>query len=407
MARFLFVVPPLTGHVNPTVSVAHELEALGHEVAWVGYPSKVAGLLPAGARLLGLDDDEYGALEAGFAEETQRVRLLESVVFLWERFLVPLVHAMIPGVDQAVEAYEPDLLVVDQQALAGAVVARRRGLPWATTAPSAADALDRTEPGANVIWDFIDGQYAQLQEALGLEGWARPDNSPDLVLVFSTRALFGEVTLPAAYRFVGPAMTQRPSVDFPWEALRDGPKVLVSLGTVNPERGEAFYRQLIEGLGGEPYQVILSAPASLLPDRVPDNFLVRDYLPQLKLLAQMDAVLCHAGQNTVAEALANGLPLVMTPIRDDQPIVANLVARAGAGIRLRFGKRLSAAKLRDAVHQVLSEPGYRAAAAGLRSSFEAAGGARRAAELLVELHRSQAPKTQHNPHPPRAPTGGG
>ena len=47
----------------------------------------------------------------------------------------------------------------------------------------------------------------------------------------------------------------------------------------------------------------------------PAPTLVRDYVPQLELLAQMDAVLCHAGQNTVAEALANGLPLVMTPSR--------------------------------------------------------------------------------------------
>lgn len=387
MARFLFVVPPLTGHVNPTVSVAHELAELGHDVAWVGYPSKVAPLLPPGARLLGLDDDVYAALEAGFAEETQRVRLLESVVFLWERFLGPLTHAMLPGVERAVSEYEPDLLVVDQQALAGAVVARRKGLPWATTATSAADALDRDEPGANVIWDFIDGQYTQLQEALALEKWVRPDNSPSLVVVFSTRALFGEVPLPDSYRFVGPAITQRPAVDFPWSSLRDGSKVLVSLGTVNPDRGRPFYRQVVEGLGGEPYQVILVAPQSLLPESLPDNFLVRDYVPQLDLLKQMDAVLCHAGQNTVSEALAQGLPLVMTPIRDDQPIVAGLVARAGAGIRLRFGKRLRAAKLREAVHQVLTEPGFRDAAVQVRSSFDAAGGARRAAALLVALEQ--------------------
>ncbi len=388
MARFLFVVPPLTGHVNPTVSVAHALEASGHEVAWVGYPAKVRPLLPEGARLLALDDAEYAALEAGFAEETQRVRLLESVVFLWERFLVPLTHAMIPGVERAVDDYAPDLLVVDQQALAGAVVARRRGLRWATTATSAADALDRQEPGANVIWDFIDGQYASLQSALDLEPWARPDNAPDLVVVFSTRALFGDMPLPDSYRFVGPAVTRRPSVDFPWESLRDGPRVLVSLGTVNPERGRPFYAQVAEGLGGEPYQVILVAPPSQLPTALPDNFLVRDYVPQLELLPKMNAVLCHAGQNTVSETLAEGLPLVMTPIRDDQPIVANLVARAGAGLRLKFGKRLRASQLRDGMQRVLSEPEFRLAAERVRASFEAAGGARRAAELLVSLQQT-------------------
>ena len=36
MSRFLFVVPPLAGHVNPTISVARRLEARGHQVAMVG-----------------------------------------------------------------------------------------------------------------------------------------------------------------------------------------------------------------------------------------------------------------------------------------------------------------------------------------------------------------------------------
>jgi UDP:flavonoid glycosyltransferase YjiC (YdhE family) len=33
MSRFLFVVPPLTGHVNPARSVADQLRADGHQVA--------------------------------------------------------------------------------------------------------------------------------------------------------------------------------------------------------------------------------------------------------------------------------------------------------------------------------------------------------------------------------------
>ena len=49
MGRFLFVVPPLVGHVNPTVSVGRELAARGHRVAWTGHPEVVEPLLPAGA----------------------------------------------------------------------------------------------------------------------------------------------------------------------------------------------------------------------------------------------------------------------------------------------------------------------------------------------------------------------
>jgi hypothetical protein len=47
--RVLFVVPPLTGHVNPTISVARALEARGHEVAWCA-PRHVASAL-TGAKI--------------------------------------------------------------------------------------------------------------------------------------------------------------------------------------------------------------------------------------------------------------------------------------------------------------------------------------------------------------------
>ncbi|MFC0845134.1 hypothetical protein ACFH04_15630 [Streptomyces noboritoensis] len=48
MSRFLFVVPPLTGHINPAAAVAAELTARGHEVAWAGRPAIVERLVGSG-----------------------------------------------------------------------------------------------------------------------------------------------------------------------------------------------------------------------------------------------------------------------------------------------------------------------------------------------------------------------
>jgi UDP:flavonoid glycosyltransferase YjiC (YdhE family) len=76
--------------------------------------------------------------------------------------------------------------------------------------------------------------------------------------------------------------------------------------------------------------------------------------------------------------------MVVAPIRDDQPLIARQVTAAGCGIRLRYG-RADAAALRAAVHEVLDDPRYREAAARVRASFAAAGGAARAAALLEEL----------------------
>lgn len=384
MARFLFVVPPLTGHVNPTVSVGAELVERGHEVAWVGHPGKVRPLLGPSARLYELDDRVDPQLYDRVNDRSKRVRGLEALKFLWEDFLVPLARGMVPGVEDAVERFRPDVLVVDQQAVAGALVARRRGMPWASFATTSASVID---PFTDMpkIREWLDGQLDALMAEAGLRLCPDPDLSPHLVVVFTTEALVGPLDqFPPHYAFVGPSIHRRPqTTPFPWEALHDGPRVLVSLGTVNAERGARFFRTVADAVVGESVQVVMVAPADVAPD-APDNVLVRDYVPQLELLGHVDAVVCHAGHNTVCEALAHGLPLVVTPIKDDQPVVAKQVVDAGAGIRLRFG-RLRQSDVRDAIRRVLDEPSFRHAAERVRRSFEAAGGPAEAAERLGGL----------------------
>lgn len=59
--RVLFVVPPLAGHVNPTVAVAAELTARGHEVAWTGPAAALTPLLPTGSTLYAAGDRDAAA----------------------------------------------------------------------------------------------------------------------------------------------------------------------------------------------------------------------------------------------------------------------------------------------------------------------------------------------------------
>lgn len=393
MSRFLFVVPPLVGHVNPTVSVARALAGAGHEVAWVAHPRAVRPLLPPDARLFELDDHVPEERWAEANARAKATRGLAAFQFLWEDFFVPLARGMLPGVDAVVEAFQPDALVVDQQAVAGALVARRRGLSWATLATTSAGLTDPLA-GLPKVRKWLDDQLAALEREAGLDPILEPDRSPHLVIAFTTPALMGDASkLGHHVHFVGPAIVDRPeTTPFPFEALAPGPRVLVSLGTVNTEAGERFYATAVEALDGAPVQVVLVAPERLVP-RVPENFLVRSFVPQLRLLPHLHAVVCHAGHNTVCEALSNGLPLVVLPIKDDQPVVAQQVADAGAGIRLKFG-RVTAPELRGAVLRALSEPSFREAAARIQASFREAGGAARAAELLAGLaDRHVAPRS--------------
>jgi UDP:flavonoid glycosyltransferase YjiC (YdhE family) len=370
VSRFLFVVPPLVGHVNPTVGVAAELTARGHSVAWAGHRDTVRSLVDGQVFDCAAVDLVRGPSLAGPA----------AFRFLWEDFLLPLAAAMTPGVRTAIESFGPDVVVADQQTVAGGLIAEELGLPWVTSATTSAELIDPLS-GMPKVKAWLSTRIDSLRGGPGPD----PQMSPHGVLAFTTRELIGPVDLPANVWLVGPSVEPRPSTsDFPWEWLSaDAPAVLVTLGTANVEAGHRFLSQAVLALSRLPVRAVVVDPAGSLTD-VPPNILVRRHVPQLDLLARVDAVVCHAGHNTVCESLWHGVPLVVAPIRDDQPIVAGQVVDAGAGVRVRFS-RATADHLADAITTVL-DPGYRKAATVVGDSFRAAGGAPRAADHLEKVY---------------------
>jgi UDP:flavonoid glycosyltransferase YjiC (YdhE family) len=314
-------------------------------------------------------------LEAGIRAKRERwlaLRGMAVLKFFWEEFLIPLGHAMVPGVSAAVGEFRPDVVVADQQALAGPLVAGHAGVPWVTSASTSAELVNplRTMPKVDawvrdLLHDFAgrDIRFSDL-----------------LVLVYSSKSLVAE-EFGDEVAFVGPALTHRVErVGFPWERLTGQRRALVSLGTLNGPAGERFLGQVLEAVADLDLQVIMVAE----PRPAPDNVLMLPSIPQLTLMPHLDAVVTHGGHNTVCEALAHGLPLVVAPIRDDQPTVAAQVVAAGAGVRLTYS-RARAADIRSALESVLDEPEYAAAAELVRESFIAAGGAVAAADRLEKV----------------------
>ncbi|MFJ3492061.1 glycosyltransferase [Streptomyces sp. NPDC086091] len=414
MSRFLFVVPPLTGHINPVVGVAAELAARGHRVAWAcPDPALVRRLAGEGA-------DVFVCAGAPEGERPPELRGPEALRFLWEWFLLPLAEAMAPGVRAAVDAFRPDVVVADQQAFAGALVAERLGVPWVTSASTSAEFTDPLS-GLPKVREWVAERLRELRDAIGdPAGTADPRFSPLLVLAFSVPELAGEAQ---GVHWVGPSVVARPAgSDFPWEWLDpDRATVLVSLGTANTDVGGRFLdvcaRALreradrVQGVIVDPGGILgtgtaprtgtpagtgsgnVASPDAARPDAKPavraaadKDLLVLPHVPQLALLERASAVVSHAGHNTVCEALWHGVPLVVAPIRDDQPVVAGQVADAGAGVRVRFG-RVTADRLGAALDAVLDDPAHRAAADRIRSALRAAGGAVAAADRLDLLTR--------------------
>ena len=344
MSRYLFVVPPLVGHINPTLAVAEQLARRGHEVAWAGHERRPA--VAPGAGLPGLPGLRRPASTPTWpssARDWQELKGVAALKFFWQEFVLPLGRAMLPGVERAIDR----------------VPARRRrsptsrpspgrwrpcgrGLPWVTSAttlgragPSAARPAQGGGVGAGSCRPSSSGTPGLDRSPVDLRF------SDRLVLCFTTTELIGpRPVLPRPLRLHRPGDDRPAAVAVvPLGPARPRPAVGSSCPSAASTRrpGKRFFGIAAEALG-DVVQLIMVAPAGHGRATPPGGAIVAEWVPQLELLPHVDAVVSHAGHNTVVEALAHGLPQVVAPIRDDQPVVAQQIEASGAGIRVRFGR---------------------------------------------------------------------
>ncbi len=389
MANILFVVPPLTGHINPLLPLAADLAKRGHRIAWAGNLDVLQKHLTTNSVCYPLPVVESKVIE----ENSHKVRGLESVKFFYEQFYLPMAQICLGPLEKIVESFAPDLIICDHQMIAGALVARKMDIPWISTITTTASMLRTWE----ILDNWVADKLAQLQISYGLqEICERPDFSDYGCIVFSSKALVGEQNefFDAPFHFVGPSINHnRKPIEFPWHKLdHTKQKILVSLGTVSRDRSMRFYEVMIEALKDTDYQIIMVAPQEL-KNEVPGNFIVQECVPQLDLIPHMDLVVSHAGHNTVCETLSHAKPMVVAPIRDDQSVIARQVTGAGAGLSVRYGK-MSAKSAHETISEVLSNPSYKHHAARIKRSFAPLKGTLQAVSIVESVLMSTREATR-------------
>ncbi len=187
------------------------------------------------------------------------------------------------------------------------------------------------------------------------------------------------------YKFVGPSLMPRNDAPaFPYEALdKDRPHIYISLGTIFNEQPE-FYRLCFAAFAQSRYQVVLSVgdktPISSL-GAIPENFIVRNFVPQLDILQRTALFVSHGGMNSANEALYYGVPLNIIPQSIDQPWVARRVAQLKAGKMLRRD-RMQTSTLRHAADEILANSAYAQASTQIGETLRQAGGYLRAADEI-------------------------
>ena len=392
MVKYLFVIPPFQGHINPTLSIGRTLLERGHTVTWAGMTNLDKELFPKGG--------EYYYMEKTWKEnrkEIERIILLqnkganmpalEALKLGLEDTYIPFARMMLDEFNELTDQYQPDVIVNDCITFVGGLTAKLKGLPLATITPITPNALNDPKSAPKVT-AWVHDSIIILQHFAGIEGDEECVLSDKLNMYYTSWLFCGykDADIPSSMKFIG-ALTGRPdNTPFDWDrlfAMGDRPRIYISIGTVLVNSRKEFFTRMIEALKDKPVTVIAAADPAIL-DKWPENFIVQSYVPQSELLKHVDVVIGHGGLNTTCDTYMNGIPMLIIPMAFDQSHTAMLIDNYGCGIRLKYS-RMRVKDIEHAVNELLNNPAYKKAAKEIQESFIAAGGNRRAAELLEEL----------------------
>ena len=390
MKHVLFAVLPELGHIHPFLGAAEALVRRDVRVSFWA-PRDVRHVLeprgftevaaPPGA--LPPASEHRGAAFAELLADAGRLRG-------WIRaMLVDGAEPLVGPFREHLRASRPDAIVLDPMLYAAAIAAHEEQIPWLGLSTSLNPCIgDEVDSELVQTLRALDPARHALFQAHGMRVRFRVSDvlSPRGTFVLSTRALLGDA-LPddgVPVHLVGAAL---PRGSTPADDGDPRPLVYVSFGSqaYHQPRRLGVVLECAREIDARFVIAMGELADSPLARSAPANVRVTPFAPQVELLGRAAAIVTHGGANSVHEALAHGVPLVVSPICNDQPHNAALVAAAGCG-RIVDLASASAGELATALRALVVEGAReRVVARAIARSYAEAGGGERIADVALSM----------------------
>jgi len=447
MATVLFIIADYFGHLHSTYQIARSLRARGHRVVYLGSDKMRAEVcshgfafdvapfiepLPAGDKLW---EGSHGPLRS-LRHNFLRIRELRLTA---RRKFENLRH--IPAqVREVIQRYRPDLIVFDPFLLMYYPPFHAEGIPAVAISifplfdqdpwvpPYTSDLIPgrgfTAEVRVKLAWVKCYLQYAKYKTrsycervVTGLSARAmierlaqevefdfrsewrtRPlyfdckfRSVPELVLHAECFDFRRKKALPQNTYYAGPCVDlERSEEEFSWDEIEFRERLIFcALGTVTKGLSDKqqFLRRLIEVARKRSNYSFIVATGAIDRNSIsdlPPNVYVYAFVPQLRMLRKAQVMIHHGGANSTKECVFAGVPMLVYPVRADQPGNSARVVFHGIGLRGSI-KNDSVADIDSKIERLLTDSSFRLNVERMRQQFIKSQQAQKGVEFIEQL----------------------
>ena len=384
MKKIVFFCIPAYGHTNPTIPVVNELTKRGHEVWYYSFNMFKERIESVGAKFISCD--EY-LPELRSQDEKKVGKDFAALI----EMVVDTTISLDRKVCSELQEFNPDCIVSDSICIWGKLFAMKLKIQYicsTTTFAFNQYTAKMMKRGIGEIIRTIIGipRINKKMKLLKINGYnvknfislIQNDNDTNTIVYTSKEFQPMSETFSDKYAFIGPSIMDVESKD----PRHEHRTVYISLGTVL-NKNYSFYKNCIKALKECDVSVIMSVGEKTeITDlgEVPSNFEVKAKVDQIKVLKKTDVFLTHCGMNSVNESLYYGVPMLLFPQHSEQALMATRAAELGTGIMFKSDNPND---IKNAIEHILNDHTYKENADKISKGFKAAGGAKKAADMIL------------------------
>lgn len=396
------ICPPFAAHLHTFRALGEELVRRGHRVSFVlnaGAPDHV-GALPVHHVPARRNDPSVEQVLANAGHPTGLMSTLRTIAES-----AALTDQLCAGGLDRLHEIGAEAVIADQLEPAGGLLARALDVPLVSLACALPINSAPGVPLPFLDWPYTPhlagrlrrtqkiGDLLSWRQRRTLERWSKRFGLPALRTLEDCLGSIQIAQVTRGYDFPRPepwpfhalGPVRRPEEErthaLPFAPDPNRPLVFGTMGTLQGNQPELWHA-IVRACRGAGAQIVIahggklsdSEAAALGADHA------AAFLPYRAVLSRADLCITHGGSNTVLDALACGVPLVVRPVAFDQP--GNLARIVHHGLGERMAPLSRPDLLTAQVQRMLSDVGCKHRAGGMAAEIGLAGGRTVAADIV-------------------------